>query len=321
MVAYVPTWAEGIQLETTPLKGVTNLVYAFLEIRDGQCARLHDDSGKLLEQFRSLKQRGVHKTLGLGGESNSKGFSEATATPEAREHLVETCLKFARENDFQGVDIDWEFPSKEEQPQFVALLKEFRSQMHEREELSIAGRSDDEIADQDISGIAKQVDWISVMTYDQCDTKSKTTCHHARFDGADDSGRKAIETYLAGGARAEQLLYGIPFYGYKWKISTFDNNGIGRRVKPHTRPQEIPYAKIKEKFLCDADYQQVYDDDAQEPVLVSEANGEVISYENERSIAYKLNATKNLGGVMIWDLSQDDADHTLLFSVTKYLGK
>ncbi|SDS11154.1 chitinase [Paraoerskovia marina] len=113
-------------------------------------------------QLRKLKEEypGIKILVSLGGWTWSDNFPAATATPEAREKLVESCLDLYIDGDlpvygdqggegvaagiFDGIDIDWEWPAAngehgpvygdEEKANFLAMLQEFRTELDERAE-------------------------------------------------------------------------------------------------------------------------------------------------------------------------------------------
>jgi chitinase len=60
-----------------------------------------------------------------------------------------------------------------------------------------------------------------------------------------------------------------------------------------------------------------WDDTAKVPWLYNAKTGMMISYDDPESLKYKVDYVKdnNLAGIMIWELSSDSPDHTLLKAV------
>lgn len=71
------------------------------------------------------------KVLLSVGDLGGTSFSIAASSNQTRERFIESILDFCEEFNFDGVDIDWEFPSfrsgnKEDRTNFVLLLSELR---------------------------------------------------------------------------------------------------------------------------------------------------------------------------------------------------
>jgi chitinase len=66
-----------------------------------------------------------------------------------------------------------------------------------------------------------------------------------------------------------------------------------------------------------------WSDEAKVPWLYDPATGVMISYDDAESLTAKVDAAraKSLGGVMIWELSSDDSDHTLMHAVHDALAR
>ena len=94
--------------------------------------------------------------------------------------------------------------------------------------------------------------------------------------------------------------------------------------EPHEgRPGEegtLSYREIEQSYL--PVYTRYWDDQAKVPWLYNKRTKIVISYEDAESIAEKAKYVlqKQLGGIMFWDLGQDDSKSTLLDAVNKTLA-
>ncbi len=108
-------------------------------------------------QLRKLKERhpDLQVLISLGGWTWSDNFSDAAATPESRQRLVDSCIDLYLRGDlpvhgaqggpgvaagiFDGIDIDWEWPAAsgehpsprpaEDKENFLALMELFRSEL------------------------------------------------------------------------------------------------------------------------------------------------------------------------------------------------
>lgn len=60
----------------------------------------------------ALKKRGVKVTVAIGGWNDSAGdkYSRLANNPSARERFVKDVLEFIEQYNFDGLDLDWEYP-------------------------------------------------------------------------------------------------------------------------------------------------------------------------------------------------------------------
>jgi len=60
----------------------------------------------------ALKKFGVKVLLAIGGWNDSAGskYSELVNNPFARTKFVEHVVDYLKQNDFDGLDFDWEYP-------------------------------------------------------------------------------------------------------------------------------------------------------------------------------------------------------------------
>ena len=71
-------------------------------------------SGKdMYRKVTEFKKHGIKVTLALGGWNDSKGdkYSRLVNNPAARAKFIEHAIKFIEKHDFDGLDLDWEYPS------------------------------------------------------------------------------------------------------------------------------------------------------------------------------------------------------------------
>jgi chitinase len=277
-------------------------------------------------QLKELKKRYPSLKILISLEGNPAGFAE-DARPENRQAFVASCVDtFLRGHFaagvqepgiFDGFDIDWESPHAEDAANFLALLEEFRRQMRAVRpglKLSIAvGHAPHMLPGTDFAAIAPLVDQVGIMNYDYTGPWSKTTGFLAPLfsNSADphhsNSIEKSIASYVAAGVPAQKLLMGMPFYGYSWTAVERTNNGLfqaGRSVHG-----DKPYRYIRTLMPGSSVYR---DARSQAPWLF---DGETFwTYEDAVSVRYKVSyaAKERLGGVMVWELSEDTSDAVLL---------
>jgi chitinase len=111
-------------------------------------------------------------------------------------------------------------------------------------------------------------------------------------------------------------VLGVPFYGQVWAGVPNENEGL---YEPYvSRPGEdgvLSYREIEQTYL--PVYTRHWDDQVKVPWLYNKETKIMISYEDAQSIAVKAQYViqKHLGGMMFWDLGQDDSKSTLLDAI------
>ena len=71
-------------------------------------------------------------TIAIGGwNEGSKKYSEMAADPERRKRFVESSVAFCKEHNFDGLDLDWEYPGKrggspDDKSNFIDLIRDLK---------------------------------------------------------------------------------------------------------------------------------------------------------------------------------------------------
>jgi chitinase len=277
-------------------------------------------------QLKELKHRYPQLKILVSLEGSPRYFAEG-AKPENRHAFVASCVDtflrghfapgIAEPRIFDGFDIDWESPQEEDAANLLGLLQEFRRQMDAVRpglRLSIAvGNTPQMLPGTDFAALAPLVDQVGVMNYDYTGPWSPITGFLAPlFSNPDaphrgNSIERSIASYKAAGVPPEKLLMGLPFYGYSWTGVGKTDNGLfqaGKGVRG-----DRPYRYLR---TLSAPFSSYRDPRSQAPWLF---DGQTFwTYEDPVSVRYKVSyaALQHLGGVMIWELSDDTADAELL---------
>jgi chitinase len=175
------------------------------------------------------------------------------------------------------------------------------------------------------------LDWINLMAYGYSGSWSELTNHDSRlFPSPDDPdmdlGRNtdtAVRVYLEAGVPGEKIVLGVPFYGRGWAgVPADEKHGLYQSF------DSLPDGTLGVGFYDYADlasdrfasYTRYWDDAGKAAWLYDPLAGVTISYEDPQSLRAKADYVRenNLGGMMIWELANDDAKHTLLTTV--YFG-
>ncbi len=360
VVAYFSSWGiydRQYFVTDIPADMVTTINYAFAFISDDGEIMLGDEwadtqylypgdkeDEPLLGNFKQLQLlKAAHPNLrtviSVGGWTGSAKFSDAALTDESRKKFAGSCVDFITKYGFDGVDIDWEYPTgggdsanierPEDAANFILMLKELRTQLDAQGTkdgkhylLTIAAAAGkDGYSKLDMKQIYPLLDWINVMTYDFSGSWSDVTGFNAPlYDSTDNppeggSADSIIQGYEGAGVPAERLVMGVPFYGRGWTGVANTDNGLHQAYTGFPDGSEdggLDYRALVDSYI--PTYQRYWNDVSQVPWLYDAASKTMISYDDPESLKMKVGYVKEkgLGGVMIWELASDDSDHSLL---------
>ena len=270
--------------------------------------------------------------ISIGGWTGSGEFSELASTEEGRIKFIQSALRFIKKYEFDGVDIDWEFPVvgglqpgfPKDAKNFTLLIEELRKVLGSQYLLTIAMSGGpagiEAIEFQKVIGL---LDWVNIMTYDYhgaWEAVGGFTGHNSPlFDSGDLVNPKfnidaAVAKLLNAGIASEKIVIGLAFYGRSASGVQANGNGLYSSFQgagPGSfEAGVLDYKDIKANYLMKDSYIAYRDDMAQVPYLYSPTDRVFISYDDSESIKIKTIyvGQKKLGGVMFWELSGDNGE-------------
>lgn len=346
VVCYIGTWSVyrpgngKFDINNIDPTLCTHVIYAFVGLNGNKVTLLDSwrdlsDGGGLdgFRKFNELRKINPNlKTLvAIGGwNQRSEKYSKMSSTAESREQFANDAVKFVKKYEFDGFDIDWEYPANAGQGgvpadynNYVELLKIVKIKF-EKEGLilSAAVAAAESTASQsyNIQEISKHLDFINIMAYDFYGAFSSGLGMNAALKpSTSDVGNDrqlnieaCVNYWISCGAPKEKLNLGVPFYGRAFTLNNPNNNYVGASFSgagsagPYTREagmlgyNEICEMQLKEEW--DIHY------DEQRCVPYAQKGNQWISYDNIDSISQKAKFINemDLGGAMIWSLETDD---------------
>lgn len=293
VVGYYPDW-EPSKHDRIQYDVVTHIVYAFaIPNSDGTIKPL-DNPGNAKKLISEAHKNGVKVIVAVGGWSYNDvplepAFKEATNSDEKINKFVDEMMKMVKEYNFDGIDVDWEHPrygepsQKQYEKLILALSKALKKENLLLTSAVLGGVSADGVVMYDAAAhtdkVLDAVDWLNVMAYDGGDGE-----RHSSYDFAINCGKYWKDKRKMS---QEKIVLGVPFYG---------------------RPSWSTYDAILK-----------VNEDAHKSDI-SMINGMQAHYNGIETIQKKTKwAKQNLGGIMIWELSQDtiDKDKSLLSAIGK----
>ncbi len=334
-------------MSDVPADQLDHLNYAFaLVTAKGACAPMSPRVDRTnLPALRQLKARYPHlrTSLSVGGAGNANHFSVVVKSDAALQRFAASAVSLMKQGGFDGIDVDWEYPSSAESQGFTRLLAELRRQLdaagaadRTRYLLTIAAPAGPaRYAVLELGQIHQYLDWLGLMAYDFHGTWSTVTDFAAPlFSASDDpaplpqrlayNANAAVQAYLLAGVPPAKIVLGAPLYGSGWKGVPSVNHGLfqpAKGVPPGTRdPGIFAYRDLAQNYV--GRYGRFWHDEAKAPWLYDPTAGIMITYDDPESLAAKADYVKSqrLGGMMVWELSTDDAQHALVSAIRTHLG-
>lgn len=321
----------------------------------------HNDLGPggQYQQVNDLKRKYPHlKTLlAIGGwtfndppevagpGSTAWVFTTMVESRANRKHFIDQSIRYLRATNFDGLDLDWEYPGDESRggrPQdkrnFTLLCKEFieAAEAEAAESgkprllltMAAGAHKSDTL---ELAEISKYLDWINLMTYDFNGGWAEYTGMNAPLTGDTSPNdwyiEKAVDKWLEGGVPNEKLVLGMPSYG-----RSFGNvpeprpaskaKGPGPKGRCTGEPGFLAYYEVND-LIESGRYKTYWDPVSSTPFAYDEKGKNWITYDDLRSISLKVDyiQEKNLGGGMFWAIDLDDFnnDYPIITTVARRL--
>lgn len=246
------------------------------------------------------------------------GFDDCTDTEENARDAAKRAARLALEYGFDGVDLDWEFPTSENRHMHTVILKTLREEMGPGRIVSIASPGTNwafDITELEESHI--YLDYINIMTYDIYSERCITTHHSAPRSsentpfpcaGLEDN----ILLFKKKGIPGNKLIGGAAYYSRIWTDVDSASDGLFA-VTEKSADYGPKYCEITDGFIEDGGYRLYRDESAGGAPWLWNGSS-FITYDDEISIAEKCRIIRKhgAGGMMAWEFACDTQDHRLL---------
>ena len=316
-VGYINGYYDSYPAASIDYKNLSYIVMSFVYPQaDGS---ISVDSWFLNPQLvQTAHEHGVKVTVGVGGYGGSNGFGPMAADTAARSKFVKNLVSFCLQNNFDGADLDWEYPTAADRSNFTALVSQIRHAFNDANisTLSAAITSQDWNNAYDVSQLKNNLDWFGVMTYDFYGPWETTSGNDAPlYSSPKQSGSmdNSVNYYLTKGMPKNKLCVGMPFGGYLLNSTAMYSSNSGGST--------ISYVDANAKISQGWTYS--WDDVCKQPYLQNSSHTQLITYDDTISIKLKCEYIKknNLKGTIIWKIGRDynGSQAPLLNMIGKYL--
>ncbi|XP_015515301.2 probable chitinase 2 [Neodiprion lecontei] len=346
VVCYVSSWAiyrpgnGRFGFDELQAEHCTHLVYAFAGLNASTSSIRSIDPWADLEEggakggYKRMtelrnKHPGLKVTIAIGGwNEGSANYSELAASPQRRQTFVNSAVDFVRKYNFDGLDLDWEFPTQRggaphDKENFVLLAKDLSTAFRSRGLLLTAalGAGIATInAAYDVARLSEYLDYIHVMAYDYHGAWNMKVLSNAPLGRAADqlSVEDSIQHLLKLGAPRRKLVLGLPTYGRTFVLTSLlsgaNDSPIGAEAMstgfqgPYTRENGfMGYNEICSELVKEKNGWRTGWDKASGTAWAVKGD-KAITFDNPNSMMMKADyaAEMKLAGVMVWSIDTDD---------------
>ena len=288
---------EGVFRAVLPyLTYITVFTYGFRE--DGSLIAEQDEVLLDIAKSYGVGALLLISTLTDEGVFNNQLSGKIFNDPIAREALITNLLSTVRETGYRGVEVDFEYLSREEAAAYVSFLTELKRALEAEGYLLFVALAPKTSADQpgllyeghDYQGIGAIADYVILMTY-EWGYKFGPPGAVAPIPAVEQ-----VVQYAVTEISPDKILLGIPNYGYDWPLPF---------VQGETEAQGIGnVAAVEQAVEQQTDIQ--FDRYAKAPFYyyTQEAVPHVVWFENAESVSEKLRLVEQyeLAGISIWNI-------------------
>ncbi|WP_461789035.1 glycosyl hydrolase family 18 protein [Pedobacter sp.] len=304
IVAYMPSYQDPAKVTDAKYKMVTHLLYSFLSpnvAADGSLNAL-PEAARFSTVRAKAKAFNVKFGVSIGGaESKQETFAAIAQSTTARANFIKNVVNFAKNNNIDGIDMDWEYPrttsTTDVNPNasYTLLMKELSAELHKNNKFLSASITPGVYVSSNRHAISPEVypyvDFFNIMQYDGgVGYDSAEPLNHASMKMTEASLTFWLTTK---GMPKEKAILGMPCYGR-------DGSGAA-----------ISYTSI---------------------IASSKANANVNSarvgvtdygYNGIPMVKQKTQMAKDrCNGIMFWEFAQDTVDDTsLIKAANDQLGR
>ncbi|CAM4521620.1 chitinase [Paenibacillus endophyticus] len=288
--------------------------------------------------FAEMKQTNPHlkMMISVGGWTWSKNFSNMAATEEARRTFANSAVKFLREYELDGIDIDWEYPVEggesynvhrpEDKENFTLAMSTIREALDAAGSedgkyylLTIAsGQGDSFVVNADLANASNYLDFINIMTYDYSGSWEMLAHHNAPLYADKNHPKEAAARnhvsggalgHLNGGVPDYKLVLGIPYFGKGWSGCPEPGEYAACSTVPAGTWEAgiFDFTDLEENFVNTNGFVRHWNEASKVAYLYNSESQTFITYNDKTSMMYNASFVKslNLAGVMNWDNSGD----------------
>jgi chitinase len=262
---------------------------------------------------------GVKILLSLGGWGWDKQFTAMVSKQEAEDRYVKSVLGIVDDYDYDGIDLDWEYPdTKEKVAGFDRLSRRFRTELDALEkkknrhlfQTMAAAANPGTLKWLSNKLLLDTMDWVNVMTYDYAGAWSAFAGHHSPLFASSKQPGKAYSTELSmkylvdRGMPAKRLAVGLPLYGKGFAAA--EPYAATKKAAKGQGAGGGNFLNI-DKLIKEKGWTRKWDDETKNPWAIAPDGSAVIGYDDAESLGLRTEWAMKQGfrGVFLWQIGGD----------------
>ncbi|UKZ48214.1 hypothetical protein TrVGV298_002450 [Trichoderma virens] len=355
VIGYYEGWAtskrrcNALRPEEIPYGAYTHLIFSFATInpKSFEVSPGNYETEDMMERIGTMKllQPDLKIRVAFGGWAfNDPGptqtiFSDVAASEANTEAFLSSLVKLMDKFNFDGVDIDWEYPvatdrhgRSEDYENIVTFMKKLRARMDKyRRGVSMAlPASYWYLQHFDIVKLEEHVNWFNLMTYDMhgsWDIDNKWTGPWANSHTNLTDIQLGLDLLWRNKISPSKVTMGMSYYARTFTLTDPGCNKPGCRV---SSPGEAGKCSGTAGVLLHPEIQDIISKNNLKPVLDREAAVKTVSWGNQwtsfdDAATWRLKADKLrsqcITGFMVWAISHDDESGTNAEALASVLGR
>jgi len=244
---------------------------------------------------------------GEEGNWDAERVDLVISSPQSRSNHISDLVALAENNNFDGIDIDYEALKPSQRENFSLFVEELAEKLHQKSKLlgvAIHPRTQEFNPDEDggsqaqnLARISKAADHMYFMNYTEHNIFSQPG------PAASIDWDKRVMDYALNDAKIppEKIFFGIGLFGLEWRqeaVGSFEGEN-----------DDLTFGQIQ-TLVQKNNIKVDWDDNAKSPHFEYQKSGEkyVVWFENAQSVAERIGLAKELkvGGIAFWRLGGED---------------
>ncbi|CAO4381716.1 unnamed protein product [Caenorhabditis nigoni] len=312
IIGYYKAWDNQV-IRSSQLAKLSHVIFKYLVIsKNGTTIGFKNNLEEA--KFTDLKRR-IKDSKGTTKLMISLDFGK-NFKMEKSQNLIKNINSFLDVHNLDGVDIDWRHPTPEDIPNQVKVLKELKKSINPKNLISMVfgGLEWKYTYQMDLKNLIDYLDFLNIFSMDYYNG-NLTGPPAPLFSGPEEfrgfNVDRTMRHFVCQTKNAKKMNMGIPFYGKFWK--NVKNESKDDIWNFGSFEKNIPWRSIN--FKESAKWHKY----AMIPFILDTEKNTFLGFENQKSLKKKMGylKTKNLGGLMIESIGDDDDVDSLLDSVVE----
>jgi len=296
---------------------IDKLIFLGVEV-DSEGNLIWDSQGKkiynkdYLKQKKEIREKGGENILGVKLFKDEE-LDLLLDSEKSRKRLISEIKKVVRKNDFDGVNIDFEYQSNPRlilDNKFIVFLEELNEVEVGEVSVDVFVNTINKGSKEELERLLKNIDQLIVMAYDfhRPGSDFGGSVAPIRASLGERSIWEVVKRMVDLELDKNKIILAYPLYGYEWKTI---NEDYGSRVE-EDYCQMVSWRRSKE-LIKEKNLEEKWNELTMSPWLIYKEGDDIyqVYYENKRSLDIKVQLARDnqFGGVAWWSLGYEGEEN------------